>query len=109
MSGLDQELIDMMHDTVTIEPATGRDRYGAIVLGAPISPRCVVFRQNKAVRDEAGRETTSTVQVIFADPTLTLSTDDRLTIPGTDGHPAIIQVLSAKDEDGDPYHLEIRA
>jgi hypothetical protein len=43
----------------------------------------------------------------LADPTLAVTTDDRLTLPdGT--QPAIIEVLGAKDDVGD-YYLELRA
>jgi hypothetical protein len=43
----------------------------------------------------------------LADPALAVSTDDRLTLP--DGSkPAIIEVLSSKDDEGD-YYLELRA
>lgn len=104
---LDQDLIDLMLDTVRLELVTDVDKYNKFVYSAPVDVRCAIFKMNKQVLDRGGRETTSTLQAILADPTLDVTPDTRLTMP--DGsHPDIIEVLSAKDDVG-PYYLEIRA
>lgn len=108
MSPLDQALIDMMIDEITLEPCTSKDKFNDLTFGTPVTNiKCQIYRMNKRALDRAGREVTSTVQVILSTPELPVSADDRLTLPdGT--HPPIIEVLAAKDEVG-PYYLEIRA
>jgi hypothetical protein len=96
-----------MLDEVTLEPKTGIDKFNNFTYGTPVTVHCQVTRVNRRVLDREGRELVSTVQVILADPTLAVTVDDRLTL--ADGtHPAIIEVLSAKDDVGD-YYLELRA
>lgn len=107
MSPLDPELIELMLDEVTIEPKTGVDKFNNFSYGPAVIVDCQITRVNRRALDRAGRELISTVQVILADPTLAVTADDRLTLP--DGsRPAIIEVLSAKDDEGD-YYLELRA
>lgn len=107
MSGLEQELIDVMLDVIVLEPATGKNRFNDLTFGPPVAARCQMVRMNKRTVDIAGREVTSTLQAILADPTLVVSPDDHITL--SDGsHPAIIAILAAKDDEG-PYYLEIRA
>lgn len=105
---LEQELIDLMIDEVTLEPATGTDKYNNFVYDTPLTGvQCQVSRTNRRVINKEGREVISTVQIIFADPTLEIDVNTRLTL--ADGsQPAIIELLSASDETG-PYYLEIRA
>jgi hypothetical protein len=96
-----------MLDAVTLEPKTGVDKFNNFIYGDPVAVRCQIVRVNKRALSRAGRELISTVQVILADPTLVVTTDDRLTLPdGT--QPAIIEVLGAKD-DVEDYYLELRA
>jgi hypothetical protein len=107
VSPLENVLIELMLDAVALEPRTGVNKFNDFTYGPTVAVRCQVVRMNKRTLDRAGRETTSTVQVILADPTLVVTVDDRLTL--SDGtHPAIMEVLSAKDDEGD-YYLEIRA
>lgn len=116
MSPLDQVLIDMMIDEITLEPCTGKDKFNNLTFGPSVKVQCQIVRANIASRTAAagqralareGRETMSTVQVILATPEMTVTDNDRITLPdGT--QPAIIEVLAANDEVG-PYYLEIRA
>lgn len=104
---LEQELIDLMLDTVVLEPVTGKDKFTKLLFAEAITPRCQIVRMNKRALTESGRETISTVQIIFAEPELEISVNDRLTL--SDGsNPAIIQVMAVKDDEG-PYYLEVRA
>jgi hypothetical protein len=107
MSPLETELTDLMLDEVTIEHATGKDRYNNFFYEAPVTVRCQIVRQSRRVLDRGGRETISTAQLILANPLLVVSEDDRVTIPGIVGNPAILSIQAAKDDTG-PYYLELR-
>jgi hypothetical protein len=107
-SGLPQELIELMNDEVILEPATGLDKFNNLSFGSPVTVKAYVSRTNRRALDRGGRELISTVQAILSNPALVVTADDRLTLEdGT--RPAIIEVLSAKDELGNDYYLEIRA
>jgi len=112
---LEQELIDLMLEEVTLELRSGvPDKFNEFSYALPITVRCKIIRMNKQVVDSGGRETTSTVQVILADPTIAVTVDTRLTLPVDAAHPStgerpdIIEVRSVFDDEG-PYYLEIRA
>ena len=105
---LPTELTMHMVDEVILEPAGALNRFNNFTFGAPVTVKCYIIRENKRALDRTGRETISTVQVILATPELLVTDNDRLTLP--DGsQPAIIGVLGAKDDLGQPYYLEIRA
>lgn len=112
MSPLEQDLIDLMLDEVTIAPKTGIDAYNNFTFGPAVTVQCQITRANRRALDRSGREVTSRVQVILATPELHVGVDDRLTLPGTgpitDRQPPIIEVLAASDQFG-PYFLEVRA
>lgn len=111
---LEQALIDLMLDVLAIEPvikdgggAPILDKYGKTTWSSPVPVRCQYARANKISRTRTGTEMVSTFQAILADPNLVINELDRITL--SDGsHPAIIEVLSLKDDEG-PYYLEIRA
>ncbi len=103
---LDPQLIELMIDTVTIEPKTGIDKFNNIQYGDAVTVQCQIERMNKRVLDRTGRELISTVGIILATPELSVGAEDRVTLP--DGsQPAIMEVLAVKDEVG-PYYLELR-
>lgn len=104
---LDPNLVDLMVEEVVLEPATGLDKFNNFIYGDPVTVRCKIVRMNVRALERDGRELTSTVQVFLADPDMTVTANDRMTLP--DGsRPAIVDVRSAYDESG-PYYLEIRA
>lgn len=107
--GLPQELKDIMQQVLVIEPADGGlNKYGEASHDVFITVDCYVVRDNKRARDKEGRETSSTLQAILANPTLEITSDAKLTL--ADGsHPRIIEIMSAHDELGNDYWLEIRA
>lgn len=109
MSPLAEELVDLMNDTVVLEPVSGPpDKFNNFTFGPAVEVDCYLVRSNKRALNRSGRELISTVQAILADPDLTVTADDRLTLP--DGsQPAIIEVHSASDEEGNAYWLEVRA
>lgn len=111
---LEQELIDLMLDVLVLEAVTKdsngvpiKDKFNKLTWAAPRALRCQITRMNKISRNREGLEVTSTLQAILADPSAIINETDRITL--SDGsHPAIIEILSAKDANG-PYYLEIRA
>jgi hypothetical protein len=111
---LEQELIDMMLDVLVLESVVKdsagvpiKDKFGKLTWTEPLPVRCQYARMNKISQTRDGVEVTSTFQAILADPTIVINDSDRVTL--SDGsHPAIIQVLALKDDQG-PYYLEIRA
>lgn len=104
---LETDLLDLMQETITLEPKLGVDRWNTIQYGPPVQVKCYITHYNRRVLDSAGRENVSTVQAILAQPELTVTTEDRFTLP--DGSVrAIHEVVSGWDDTG-PYHLEIRA
>jgi hypothetical protein len=95
---------DLMTDTVQIEPAAGRDLYGAAVFGPVAS-----FRARIIYRSRVSRSTVAEVNVpkgvvwLAGTPALTL--DDRVTLPdGT--QPTILSVEVPTDPAG-PHHTKI--
>lgn len=104
---LEPDLLDLMTDTVILEPKTGVDKFGNVTYGAPVEVKSYITHYNRRVIDAQGRENVSTVQAILAQPELVVTTEDRFTLP--DGSVrAIHEVVSGKDDIG-PYHLEVRA
>jgi len=104
---LPPELLGLMNDTIVLEPRLGVDKYNDFTFGPPVSVKAYVARNFRRFLTMEGREVTSNVQVILADPTVVVKSDDRLTLADGD-QPSIIQILSAPDENGDPYYLELR-
>lgn len=104
---LPAELVEMMNQEVILAPSTGLDEYNNPTLGAPVSVKCYIERQNKRAVDRVGREVISTAQIILAAPETTVTLNDQLTMP--DGkQPPIINLIAAPDENGEPYYLEIQ-
>lgn len=108
MSPLEQVLLDLMLDTITIEHKIGQDSNNKFSYGPPITGvQCQIVRSNKRVLDRTGREVTSRVQITLGRPEIEVQVDDRITLP--DGsQPPIISIQAAKDETG-PYWEEIAA
>jgi hypothetical protein len=105
---LPEELAAIMTEEVILEPAVQPpDKMNKFTYGVSVTVDAYIVRANKRVINRMGRETTSTVQAILADPDLVVSVDDRITLPdGT--QPAIIEVNGARDEEGNNYWLEVR-
>lgn len=104
---IEPDLIELMLDEVTLEPWTGKDRYANPVFGSPRTAKCRIEHNTRRIISVEGHEKVSSAQVTLADPTLPISTKDRLTLP--DGsQPAILKIAAAKDEVG-PYYLQVFA
>jgi len=104
---IEPELLELMLDAVAIEPKIGVSQTNVVQYGEPRSVQCQLSWQITRLIDREGREVTSTVHVILAEPDLVITADDRLTLSNGDS-PAILQVLGSKDDVG-YYWLEIRA
>lgn len=104
---LDQELKDLMTDSVTIEPATGHDKYNNTIFGTPVAVDCYIYNQQRKVIDRSGQEVVSEAGIILAQPELAIDSEARVTLP-SGRQPEIKAVLSAKDDLGDPFYLEVR-
>lgn len=98
------DFLDLMPDTVTVEPFAGRDGYGAPSYGAPVQYRArVVYRPN-LVHAPDGKEVVArgTVWLATSDA---VSTEDRLTLP--DGStPRVVAVERYTDASG-VHHVKV--
>lgn len=114
MSPIEQDLLDLMLDEITIEhtakdssgnPIT--DVYNNFTYQDPVTVKCQIVFKNEQVLDSSGREIVSRVHIILGNPDLPVSVNDRITLP--DGsHPAILGLQAAKDDVG-PYWKQIDA
>lgn len=104
---LEPDLLDLMTETVTLEPAVGQDRFNNFEFGPAHPVKCYIARANRRVLNAQGRDVISTVQIFLAEPELTVTVNDRLTLPNGSVQP-IHEVLGGRDDVG-PYWLEVRA
>ncbi len=105
----DDEFLELMPETITIEPVTGRDEYSARTFGTATSHRARVTTQVLRVLDFNGNINLSQTVVWVAPtpdaiPTDVLA-DARITLPdGT--QPPLLSAAVVSDEDG-PHHLKL--
>jgi hypothetical protein len=98
MRTVDYDLQLLMPDTVTVEPAMGRDAYSRMIYGPATSYRCRVEQSTSLVRDQDGRERVSNIQVFFY-TAVPIRHDSRIVFAdGSTGEPMSIEATS--DEDG---------
>lgn len=106
--GLDPELKLLMTEPVLIAPRVGVNSHGEPKYGADVEVYAYVYRLNTRVITDSGSEETTEVAAILDEPGLSVGLQDRLTL--SNGRASyLMQVLSAKDELGEPYYLEVRA
>lgn len=96
--------LDLMPQTVTWEPRTGIDDYGAAVYGPGQSLRCRIVKRQRVIRDVGGFEIIANATVYIAGH-YGIKEEDRLTFPDGDT-PKIIRVNAYPDENGD-HHEEV--
>ncbi len=99
------EFLDLMTDTVTHAPMTGRDAYGKPSWGAAVSYACRVSYKHQKVSSaragSQGEDVISTSQVIIPNELL-ITMDDKFTLPN--GTTPLIQMWEiASDEKGPVY------
>ena len=104
MSGPEYDFLEMMIDTITLEPLTGADGYSKPTFGPGTQLRARVEYRTRLVRTVDNVEAVSTATTILFDaqPVDPMS---RLTLPdGT--QPKILAVNNFKDDIG-VYNIEI--
>lgn len=92
------DLRDLLPDTATWAPLTGRDQYGAPTYGAGTTYACRLVRAHKLIRNSAGDQVVSSAHVWLAG-TPAVAPDDRVTL-SDDTTPPILSVERFQDEDG---------
>ena len=98
---LDPDLLEMMTQTVTIAPLTGRDNYGKPTFGTGVVWRARIKGTNRRVVDHAGQEAVSTTEVWIGGVS-GIGPTDQLTLPdGTS--PPLLKVERYPDEDGNSF------
>lgn len=92
--------------TITVEPRLGESSTGP-VYGPPVTVRCFLDEQTRAVRSAGGEQVTST-STAYADLGTEAPALSRVTLPGG----RVTTVIQAKRRDGQrlgtPNHLEIQ-
>lgn len=89
-------LLDLLPDSVTIEPYTGADGYGAPQFGAGVVHRARIEWGPKNVLNAQGQEVVSGAR-IYLDRTTALDSRSRVTLPAGRGpvNPPIITIKPA--------------
>lgn len=96
---LEKDFLTLAPQTVTLEPLSTHDVYGAPSFGTSVSYSALVMQESKLVRGSDGREVVSGTQVYIPSSSATASEQDRLTLP--DGsQPELIRVSVYSDDDG---------
>jgi hypothetical protein len=100
----EDEFLEMMIDTVTLERRTGVDADGVVTYGPPSVLKCRISPKPKQILTMTGREvvSTATIHLVGAPE---VSPEDRVTMPDGD-QPPILRVARPPDRDG-PHHTEI--
>lgn len=97
---LREDLLDLMPDTITVEPWVSRDVHNQDTYGTtPVTYSVYIQGKTRAVRSVKGEEVVSTVAI---HGTSGLSTDDRVTLPArfVPRQPPIINIDRFVDQDG---------
>lgn len=92
------DLLDLMPNTVTVQPFVSRDSYGAASYGSPVSYRARVNYKTHNILGSDGQLILSngTIWMACDDP---MTADDRVTLD--DGStPVILKVVRETDETG---------
>lgn len=95
---------DLLNDTVTVEPYTGRDVYGKPTYGTAVSFAARVVYAARGVITQRGETIRGTGEV-WLSTTYVVAQQDRVTLPdGTS--PAILDVARYPDEAG-AHHVKL--
>ena len=100
--------LDMCPHTVTVEPFSSRNAYGAATYGTAVTYRARVQGKNQMIRNVGGEEVVSTITVYVA--TQTMTPQDRITLPSpfSPTQPDILAVQRVSDESGQ-HHVVVYA
>ena len=103
MEGLEEFLVD----EITIEPWLSQTGFGEPSYGPPVTLKCRITGKHKTVKDAAGQERVSTVQVLL-ERAIDATSQDRYTLPARFNltEPEPLAITQATDENG-PHHERI--
>ncbi len=95
------EFTDLLHQTITIEPWTGRDGYGNPSYGAGVSYSARIVGKSQLIRDTQGQEVVSQYTVYLLS-NATVDARSRVTLPAgyAPTTPPVLAVGRYPDENG---------
>lgn len=100
MSGI----LQLLNQTVSIEPKSTPNSYGESTYGAAATHRCRLQRVYRMFRNAEGEAQVSQT-VLYLPPTSTPSIDDRATVEGTTYH--VTEVARHVDGNGRLHHWRV--
>lgn len=103
---MDPALLDMLTETISLQPYTGMDQYGKPSYGPAVQHPARVAYRVTTLTTAQGQERTST-SVVYMNGDVVITVKDRLVLP--DGTaPAIQAIYSPTDptQPGMPHHHE---
>lgn len=103
---MDKQLKKLLKQSITIEPFTSEDRYGAPTYGAAGSHAARVRGETKIVRTASGEEKVSRV-AIWLDSDVTITSKDRITLPA-DFEVTQPPILAIEEYPGEKGTIEFR-
>jgi len=107
---LERDWLSLSHDTVTIEPCTAMDGYGAPTYGTSWTSPAIVQCNRKLVFFKDGKSEVSTTQLYVLSSSGHIGMSDRLSWtsmnPPSTQPARILTVDHAEDEDGQ-HHIEV--
>jgi hypothetical protein len=97
-----EDFLDMMPDTIVVEPRVGHNEHGEEIYGPPRSYPARIEVSPRLTRNAQGQEVVSTAQVFVGSATLVIREMDRLTLPEgfTERQPDILRISPVRDESG---------
>ena len=104
-----RDFLDLMGQTVTIEPFTGRDGYGVPTYGPEVAYRARVVGRVRLVRNAQGQDVAS-MHTVYLAASPVIAPEDRLTLPDeyVPRTPPILAVSRVPDERG-IHHVVVYA
>lgn len=99
---MENELLQLLPHTITVQPYTGYNNDGSGIPGTAVEYRARIVGKVMAVRKDRGVEITN-LMTIYVDTTDVISANSKLTLPSEfsgDGDPMIFAVNHYVDEKG---------
>ena len=102
---LESDFLDLMTQTVTIEPYTGQNASGEASYGTAVSYSARVVGKSRMVRNITGQEVVSSKTVYLYGASLSFSVKDRVTLPSGNvpQTPPMIAVSQFPDDEGNHH------
>lgn len=96
--------------TVTFEPISGRDAYGAASYGTAVTAAALVIPGNRVVTTSQGRETVTRARIV-CQGNVSVAADSVVTVPSTLGFDSRLRVIDARvyadPETGETGNVEV--